>query len=298
MKTVVTSHQVAHLWATCAQSHARNSNNSLFFNESIIYSYGYHFPIARMVQSHRGETAVLFTTRTYSITTANHINIVRNAIRSDIPVFYCTDPSATNPGVLEEYQERIKTAKLKAEKATKYTRHFISDIEHGQNMFLQYARFANISAIPVMPGQEWYTRMSERVAHQAKKEEQKEHNRELKQLEKRDKFLAQLPEWISGTRSIIFHPRVSNLRDFARQENKDLVTTRGARVPMEHVARVAKLIVTIIKEGRTYQRNGHTVYLGPFTLDRIDEEGTLFAGCHSFDKTEVLRIARDYFNIE
>ena len=50
-----------------------------------IYSYGYHFLIARHAKNAKDESCILLTTRGYSVSTAQHIAHVRNAIdRNDL----------------------------------------------------------------------------------------------------------------------------------------------------------------------------------------------------------------------
>ena len=78
-KIVVSPETVAHLWANQVQQEAKNSNRSFYFYGPSIYSYGSHFEIARHVTNKKGEKAVLFTTRSYSVITAKHISIVSSA---------------------------------------------------------------------------------------------------------------------------------------------------------------------------------------------------------------------------
>lgn len=90
MKTVYSSiSEIAHIWANKVQSNARNSSDNFYFKNETIYSYGDHFPIARHVKNKNGETAVLFTTRTYSNTTLKHINTVKSAAKH-LQIIYCT----------------------------------------------------------------------------------------------------------------------------------------------------------------------------------------------------------------
>lgn len=79
MKTVFTdiSH-VAHLWASQAQEEATNQSRNFYFKGLTIYSYGSHFPIARIYD--KDNHIVFLTTRGYSNTTAKHIGVVGYAI--------------------------------------------------------------------------------------------------------------------------------------------------------------------------------------------------------------------------
>lgn len=79
--------EIAHLWFHQAQDSARNRQGTFYFSGDTIYSYGSHFPIARLVVAdkgkRKGEKAVLFTARTYhGPTTTKHIKTVWSAIRT------------------------------------------------------------------------------------------------------------------------------------------------------------------------------------------------------------------------
>lgn len=83
MKTVYANHEIPHLWAHAAQTagRIRNAGGNLFAEGDTIYSYGYHFPIARRVEMPAGGGVVfLFTTHYYSVTTAKHVSAAHGAV--------------------------------------------------------------------------------------------------------------------------------------------------------------------------------------------------------------------------
>ena len=88
-RTVHPADMVAHLWAHKSQDFARNPGHNFYFHGDTIYSYGSHFPVARHVENKRGR-AVLFTTRSYSSTTAGHKCMVEGACRH-LTVFHVAD---------------------------------------------------------------------------------------------------------------------------------------------------------------------------------------------------------------
>jgi hypothetical protein len=109
---------VAHLWANQLQDNARNSGN-FFFEGASIYSYGHHFPIAKHVVNEQGESAILFTERRYSNTTAKHIAVVRQAA-SHLNVIYCWNPASLHDDNLRRWvasAENVAEKLLKAKKA-------------------------------------------------------------------------------------------------------------------------------------------------------------------------------------
>ena len=97
-RTVV-GHEVAHIWAHGRQQYGINSSRgNFYFRGATIYSYGSHFPIARRVERTarygNKRTFILFTTRTYSSTTAGHLAAVRSAIPDGWEVHKVQNPLA------------------------------------------------------------------------------------------------------------------------------------------------------------------------------------------------------------
>lgn len=71
-----------HLCGSATPSNGKNSNGSLFYEWDTLYSYGYHFPIARF----QGGRCVLFNTSKYSHTTSRHQSLAREVLKD-----YCID---------------------------------------------------------------------------------------------------------------------------------------------------------------------------------------------------------------
>jgi hypothetical protein len=115
MKIVVSNSNVAKAWANKTQPYARNPKNSFYFNGDIIYSYGSHFPIARHVKNNNGESAILFTTRDYSPTTAAHKREVNHAISSGMRDFVFNIENVTDEPSISD----VKSLEDKAIKSLK-----------------------------------------------------------------------------------------------------------------------------------------------------------------------------------
>ena len=127
-----THDEVAHAWAN--QTHESMRGCNVYFEGDTIFSYGAHFPIARIVTvPHSSATsqgirppslryqAILFTIEDYSVSTSKHKTIVRRAIPDTFDVYEVPRVDAcdsrrhqTN---LESYRERIATAYGKAARA-------------------------------------------------------------------------------------------------------------------------------------------------------------------------------------
>jgi hypothetical protein len=76
-----------------------------------------------------------------------------------------------------------------------------------------------------------------------------------------------------------------------RIDGDEVVTSRGARFPISHAKRALAFIRRVREFGQAYVRNGHTIHLGPYALDRIEPDGTVKAGCHVVSWKEIERIA-------
>lgn len=96
---------VAHHWANRIGESAKASN--LFFEQENIYSYGYHFLIAKHVYNSTGGHAVLITQKTYSKSTSAQVTLVRQASRH-IPHLSVHDPEMPAEELFDKWYSRIK----------------------------------------------------------------------------------------------------------------------------------------------------------------------------------------------
>jgi len=134
-----------------------------------------------------------------------------------------------------------------------------------------------------------------KLAKIAKKAEKKKEAEQAEKLEK----------WLKGEHvSLGFLPfdymrvvrdyRVDIYEDgvFTGTKLVDVVqTTRQVIVPLDDVKRIAPLVLKIIREGRSWKRNGEQIDVGDFSLDAITSDGLVLVGCHRFKKEEVERFA-------
>lgn len=91
MRTVFSSmEEVAHIWAHRLQDEARSGN--IFVDGESIYSYGYHFEIARWVLPlNSPERMVIYNTETRSNSTSRHQSLVRTALDNDTVILRVPD---------------------------------------------------------------------------------------------------------------------------------------------------------------------------------------------------------------
>lgn len=295
MRHVVSTDEVPHLWAHQTQDSARNAKGSLYFKGDTIYSYGDHFPIARIVENAAGVKAVLFTTRDYSVTTSRHKGMVWSAI--PFGVFQVTSPDNTNfDAIFNDYETRIRLgakAVLRARGRAEGKLQAVDRLVHEANRF---AEFFGLSRRAIVPPEidsaefrakaaDWARRQNGINARryatiQARRERQRDLRRQGQQ--------ATLNAWLAGEKV----PVPWGLHNiYLRIEGNEIATTRGARFPVSHAIRAIPLIRRVKESGEPYKRNGHTVHLGHYAIEEIDKDGNVRAGCHFVENAEVERIA-------
>jgi hypothetical protein len=119
--------------------------------------------------------------------------------------------------------------------------------------------------------------------------------RAMREVEEREKALAYVPEWLSGGSRVLIGSYLLPvyLRKVSKEAGPEPIvqTSRGAEIPLTHARRVWDAVLGVLSTGTPYQRNGHTIHAGHFTVDSIDADGTLRAGCHTIVLDEMRRFA-------
>lgn len=295
--------RIAHLWAHQTQSEARNPGRNFYFRGDTIYSYGTHFPIARHVK-HRGKLAILLTSRTYSVTTAGHINLVRQAIPPGVPKFIVANPAGTltdakngSKQSVEIAQQSLAAAKSKPQQAIRYRSlvSVIADANRFNEFFGYKARYAlpknyaELEAIATAYEAALDQRREARYAKQRERWAAIEAEREKQRAERAAKMPELIQRWHAGE-NCISHWEAHDFPTLLRINGDEIETSRGASFPVDHALRVLPVVQSLIQHGRTYQRNGHSIHLGHYVLDRVDSDGTIHAGCHVVRRDETERL--------
>ena len=108
MKTVFNNHEIAKVWVEQNQEHGKNTTGSIFFEGPSIYSYGYHFEMARILDT----DTVQISTGTYSVTTSAHQSHVLQAL---VPFHKRDDSHTIYSLTFDDHTRNIKHFKRKIE---------------------------------------------------------------------------------------------------------------------------------------------------------------------------------------
>jgi hypothetical protein len=299
MKTVFTPNELPHVFARQSQIEGKTSGRNFFFERNVIYSYGYHFPIARILES----GIVLFTNRSYSNTTAKHISLVRYALNHKDKI-YVHNPNASVVDNLIAFSKDLK-AKFDIIENTRRRPHTRDAAKANVDHIIKTATAYCLAMDTTLDKQIKLLAKSVGAEHliaaslfKKAMDAGYDHTKFLanlnkkltaaqKKADKERKIKAQekLEKWLAGESNTYYLDRQYTplmLRKRVIDEETTIVeTTMGASVSF----RAAKVLYDLIKSGRDIK--GHVI--DNYTVIGIN--GTLKVGCHEIPTEEVKRFA-------
>ncbi len=305
-KTVFPSDEIPHLWAHKVQGSARNARHNLYFDGDVIYSYGSHFPIARHITNDKGKNAVLFTIRDYSVTTSKHKSMVRSAIPDSLPVFDVPEMGIrwgtgepNHSDNLKYFQSKLDEAIEKSARARKCGDWHLKTAQEYRDTMRNYARFFGIKNVrPKFPSGNKLAKLQktirERIARAKVADAQAEERARIRNAERERIAALELAEKIELWRAHdpnVTSWQISRAPAMLRITGNEVETSKGARFPVSHAKRGLRFVRSVMESGKEYVRNGHTIHLGHYAIDRITTDGTVYAGCHVVTFAEIQRIA-------
>jgi hypothetical protein len=275
----------------------------MWYDGDTIYSYGAHFPIARIITRDDDEQCVLFTTRTYSVSTGTHCRIVRSAcshfLTFNVPFIEGEHHAANMAHYTDMSRHCIEQAKRRRISVLA-----IGDLEHAQSYCVQasaYAEWFNLDRrmkayrVPTMPDD-----LGERI-----NELRARHERELKiQALLRADRNAEIerdiiPRWRAGERVSIPYEYSTGAGVYIMRINGDNVETSGnARFSVEDAVAVwptLQRLRTLLNGDKaervaSFLDGKQLPKLGFYRIDSVSSLGVR-AGCHLVEWPEIDRIA-------
>lgn len=290
-RTVHSNRMVAHLWANQSQHEGRNGNRSFFFEGDTIFSYGGHFPVARIVKNSRGDVAALFNPGSYSQTTKCHQSLARSAsnhLRQFSVPSLGEKWGGGRPGHADNighYRARIQEAAEVLARARTYKVWRARALQELVAEANAYATFFGLRTRFAVPSDKSVQAALDKARRDAAQRRKQEQARQRRLLEVAQETIAQ---WKAG-KDVRVPPHVDEIFLRVRQRDGEpaIETSKGAEVPLSHAVR----LLPHIRSGEPYRHNGHTIHVGHFRIDAIDAEGNLTAGCHHIKRAEIDRVA-------
>lgn len=259
---------VAHNWAHQTGRKTRGFN--MFYEGDIIYSYGYHFPIARLYTAPNGDKVVLFNNRSYSVSTSQHQSIVRRSIPEDREVIFVPDlyqvrdPERYARDWHTEYKNSLPEIALKYKRARTMKMAYLGRYQQIVNRLNRLNQLFKLRRKTVeMPD-------DLTAAH---KEYEEARKREAKLQLRKDRKLVKA--WLNGADVRPPHTRIP----YVRVKDQTVETSWGIKVPLDQAIPVFRLAKLCAQFGHVFNPNKrHEV--GGWAVDSIGSDGTLKAGCH------------------
>jgi len=298
--------QVIHLWAHQSQDDARSGSN-VSFEGKLLYSYS--TVIAQIEDDAAGNRWAFLSDSSLTPTTGKHVSTSRQATqhlnRFYTPAFanhwqsYSRTPAAIIQAAIDQAAADLQDAFKPRTRAT--TKANAINQYNARRDTIQTALAAfNLPAADLPGFNEAVTKQwTEAAASQQKAAREAKQAREAAQ---RADDLEAYTTWL--TTGAGYYPtsyRVYGTDQIAIRAG-EILTSQGARCPLDHAVTALKFWLSRQQyEGlqpcgtwTPYHTNGHKIPLGVFTLDAIDEHGTVRAGCHTFTAQEIDRFINQW----
>lgn len=247
------------------------------------------------------------------------------------PIFHVAlGKDALNSTHFEAYEKRIVETIQKAKRARTYRKYHLEEAQRLAAEANAFAEFFGLEQRVTLPD-DLDGMMAQAVALEAARKERERVADEARQAAIREEARVELAEWrltphlyLSSTARDMFTPddqakleavldgivqrwrageRLANYREEdaiafygtmlrLADDGETVETSRRASFPADHARKFWPLLKALKQSGREYVRNGRTIHLGAFTVDRVESNGTVHAGCHTVKYGECELLAR------
>lgn len=266
------NYDIAHDFAYGYES-GRSCN--MFIDDDCIYSYGYHFCIAKRV----GRGTLLMTTQGYSQSTAKHISYVERAT-GHYNKIYCYDPRASHEENQRSYLEDIEHILPQLDKARKPEK-YLHEIQIVCERAKKYCEFFGIKmdkdlakfvqSEDLNKTNEEYMAELQRRAYRERRKQMKEKREALKKWQNHE------TNW----------PPVLDYQELRLNPEKNRIeTTMRVEIPFE----LGRVFYERLKAGEV-QLGEQLLY---YTVRRLTDT-EISVGCHTFKRKTLMDFGKRVF---
>jgi hypothetical protein len=309
--------EITHLWAHQSQEEARCGNG--FFDGEIIYSYGRHFPIARIYTDEKGNKTVFFTTRDYSNTTSKHKHYTSGAC-SHLPKLYMQnviqyDVTFGKMDLLHKknisdiiFDIKIAISKFRAARENKI--YCLAEINSFVKRFEDYVTFFRIKSkidaatkkvITEAKSDKWEKQIEEYNKKKAERltdpklQEKREKARKYREEKELRDNAEQIEEWrnFEAYRPYVQKGRRYNWSNSSRPdlmrynaEKERIETSQGVQIPIELAHRFYRYIKIVLERGSCIGAENCQYQIAGYTVQEITHEH-IKVGCHRITQAEI-----------
>jgi len=268
MKTVYSNHsEVCHVWANNRDLNTIGRASNIFFEGDKIYSYGKHFILGKKF-IYEGGVITFLNTKSYSNSTSNHLNHLRQAVNGltfsiNFPNNSCFEIGHLGQ-VRRDLEEEIKSL-IKKQLRARSNDSYISSANSKETLINELAYLFPEIVTPIditkIEGYEQALFHAQTILNTYVEREQ---TKQVKKVEQEQKYLNQ---WLNGS----WNGQLYNLPIYLRFNDNYIETSHGAKVP---ILQAFKLLRDI-REGKDCKG----VKIGNYTLIETTLDHVKI-GCH------------------
>lgn len=326
MKSVFTNSMTAHVWAQQTQSEGRNSSKSMSFIGPVAYSY--QTAVANILKAVDGTNVALIHTNDWGNATGKHLGLYSRALPYGIPHF--TVPNVihnlyhSDSFVAKAHRENVTyfrdqyTKERDALLRVPADSWRVADTDQSTRAHSTLQRLARLLqdysaafglAEPLLP---WKVdadkaiarrdrlnsdpkRMAKRAATErarAANQAREELARKIQHEQRLQDMRKYLDDWRHGQRVPFYQATDDTGGAYLRIQGDKVQTSLGAEAPLDQVKTALKLWRKTVDLHQEYhlKAQGFQIPLGHFTLDKINSDGSIRAGCHLINRAEIERL--------
>lgn len=273
MKKVFDNKQLAHVWASQSQDQGSNPSGSMYFRGPTIFSYGNHFPMAKIYSGF-----ALVNSNGYSVTTAKHLSLVKTALHGRVRYVEVPYPDDLNNADNENHLlNQISDLVRDIFKGKMVPNHLLISTISELNRLYTYQNTRKVFTFD-RETSEVLTLLNNKAFEKNEIKNQIKEVKKAKALEKRQTYYStQVPLWLT-------HKNESEIPsdffpfDMVRTSGNEVETSRGAKVPLQRAFELLRLIelklpITGLK-------------VGSFEIESEPIDDFIKIGCHKINLTQ------------
>jgi hypothetical protein len=314
----------AHVWAQQNQAHGRSTN--MRFDGPVLYSYA--TPIAHITRDAYGQSVALFSSKTYSPSTARQISIARGAWSGNaftVPDLLLSpgsrgryrgaDTLTTAHAVNLEYlttqynKERDALVRCPAGSWRLSVDHVSDTLRNSSHRQLLYANAFKLAILAgsshdlqwmadrdvVLARRDGLLADPKRVAKAEKAKAARDARQARYEELHRAEASVRIAAWLAGeTVELRYKDVPHDGGQLLRIKGNQIETSAGAVCPMADAVAALQFWRYCVDRNAPYDKahDSRVRKLGHFTLDRIDTDGAVHAGCHKFTRATLEALER------
>lgn len=288
MSTVFNNSELCHVFAQQTQDYGRNQGETLFFEGNVIYSYGHHYPLAKITNGF-----CLVNSSRYSNTTAKQTSYLMRAVNEKI--LNVPNPKASTKEEhrknLDSFVENVLTFENKRQRArTEENKDFYEmQARKEVEQLTQYIELFKIKPLKKYRLLIESDDISETTEAERTRREKAEKRAKAKAKKaEKDK----LKRWKNGENINIFTGHQGH--ELLRIKGDQIETSKGIKLSFEEGKRLFNIVNKVKGQKENFTPVNRALKVNNYySVDYISTKGDLKAGCHFIKWEEIQETAKN-----